>query len=259
MRINKIGILLIGISFFSSSIFSEEIGIVRFVVGKAFYERDGKKKPLKIRTPLFQGDIVYTQQGKAHIQLGEKVIIRLEPYTKIEIRDLSEKSSSLFLNKGTLLSKVVKGYSYEVSSPTTTAGVRGTEFMVVETPDKKLKKGVYVNEGVVEVEAEDPVEKKKVKEILKGREQFVLDMDGFRKRVLEEYARKKMEIFKKLELMRKANYELLKKQIMMNKKMLERFRMKKEKRGWKTPQQKERPSSKQRQGGGSPSRTPTRR
>ncbi|EMM82298.1 hypothetical protein LEP1GSC037_3694, partial [Leptospira interrogans str. 2006001854] len=66
----------------------EEIAIVLFVTGKVQYSQAGKIEALKKNVILTKNAKVETGEGKADLQLGANAVIRIAPFTKIEIAEL---------------------------------------------------------------------------------------------------------------------------------------------------------------------------
>jgi hypothetical protein len=96
---------------------------------------------------LSENDKVKTLDGEATIVLYESVMVSLEPNTEVSIADLSRESLAVEQNEGATWNKFtgITGIDeFSVTTPTTVATVRGTEFGVD-------MKGVIVAEGVVEV------------------------------------------------------------------------------------------------------------
>jgi hypothetical protein len=96
---------------------------------------------------LSENDKVKTLDGEATIVLYESTMVSLEPNTEVSITDLDaikvalEQNSGATWNKFTGITGLVE---FSISTPTTVATVRGTEFGLDMM-------GVIVAEGVVEV------------------------------------------------------------------------------------------------------------
>lgn len=71
----------------------EEVAVALFVTGKVQYFQAGKTEALKKNVILTKAAKVETGEGKADLQLGANSVIRLAPFTKIEISELLSDSS----------------------------------------------------------------------------------------------------------------------------------------------------------------------
>lgn len=124
----------------------EEVAVALFVSGKVQYSQAGKTEALKKNVILTKAAKVETGEGKADLQLGVNSVIRLAPFTKIEIAELfsdnSKNASKVILISGKLFANVQKSNKkeeLEVNSASYTAGVRGTQFIVSEEKRRLLK------------------------------------------------------------------------------------------------------------------------
>lgn len=224
LKLKSIGIGLL-LFFFSgqyAAVFAqgETLAAATLVIGEAWYERANKKIRIRPKTILYQSDLVFTANGKVHVQLGPDVILQLAPYSSVRLTDLYElgdiRRLKVGLEKGTVYSKIVRklppNSSYEIRTPTATAGVRGTEFIFTEgKSDKKhedsdINPGVYVNEGKVRVSASGS---KSALDLTQG-EQVKTKQAKLQKEKLDKFMKKKMAIFAHLEVMKEKNYKMLK-------------------------------------------------
>ncbi|MBE8402399.1 FecR domain-containing protein, partial [Leptospira borgpetersenii serovar Tarassovi] len=121
----------------------EEVAVALFVTGKVQYFQAGKTEALKKNVILTKTAKIETREGKADLQLGANSVIRLAPFTKIEISELfsdsSKNTSKVILISGKLFANVQKSNKkeeLEVNSASYTAGVRGTQFVVSEEKTK---------------------------------------------------------------------------------------------------------------------------
>ncbi|MCS6983800.1 MAG: FecR family protein [Leptospiraceae bacterium] len=205
---------------------SDTLAVVTFVQGKVVLQRDQKAHPIRPNTFLYRYDRVISEDGKADIQIGPHTIVRLSPGSVLDFTEITEDKDKrrilLELQTGALYSKIVKkkekDFLYQVKTPTTTAGVRGTEFIVAEEREERFKKledgdippGVFVNRGEVSVEVAR--DNKPMAVILREGEQLLTRTAEIRKQILDEAMKKKMDIFARLQLLTEENYEKLKKQ-----------------------------------------------
>jgi len=83
---------------------------------------------------LQEDSTVKTIDGAATVVLYESVIIRLEPGTEVTLKELSLDKVAVHQTSGTTWSKfaqIAGVQSYELSTPTTVATVRGTAFQTI--------------------------------------------------------------------------------------------------------------------------------
>lgn len=218
---------------------NEALAVATFVSGQVFYIRDQKTKPLVPHTFLYQNDRVYTENGKADIQVGPHAILRLSPASVIDMADLFEQGNSrrirIDLQSGSIYAKIVKKLdqdsNFTIKSPTLAAGVRGTEFVVAEErplsvskknfEDSDIPPGVFVNKGEVAVQknpsqelppTQQPIGQVEASIIVKQGEQVLSKTQALQKQILDDFMKRKMEIFAKLDVMKEKNYEMMKKQ-----------------------------------------------
>lgn len=118
----------------------EETGTVIFVLGKAFVKRFDTEMQLKQGDKVFEKDIIRTEgtskiklyfNDESVLTLGENSTLSLEEYTLSLLDD--KRSVVLNLIRGRLRAIVGKiiggaGSRYEVKTPTSITGVRGTHF-----------------------------------------------------------------------------------------------------------------------------------
>lgn len=228
----------------------EREGIINAMVGTVtIFDQKGKaaakvgdavKKGMKIETGgNSYADIYFDENAikvleNSEVEIGELLV---------DIKENSERTS-LRLKKGKIFSKVAKklakGDSFDVSTPTTTAGVRGTEFLVAEENGKGLVaclKGTVAvkNEASPEKGAVDVTDQKEVT-VEKGKDMTVKDLSADNKKLLEEITRnfqdakkdirerfekKREEIRKAVEDQRAKNVESVEKQKALDKKNVE--------------------------------------
>lgn len=111
-------------------------GVAVFVIGDVqLRTADGKLSKLNVSDRIGDGDSVITaKDATATIQISDSGIIRVQPESTVVMRQLlNGNNTELYLEKGELLSKVTrlkKDEKFSVKTPTSVAGVRGTEFSV---------------------------------------------------------------------------------------------------------------------------------
>ncbi|APH43342.1 Sigma factor regulatory protein, FecR/PupR family [Leptospira interrogans serovar Copenhageni/Icterohaemorrhagiae] len=210
----------------------EEIAIVLFVTGKVQYSQAGKIETLKKNVILTKNAKVETGEGKADLQLGANAVIRIAPFTKIEIAELftdnSKISAKLTLVSGKLFTNVQKSNKMEeleISSASYTAGVRGTQFVISDekskapkNEDSDIPEGVFVNEGEVTVHPSSGNDLN-----LQAGEQASWNGKELLAEPLKEFMKEKMKIIQNFKAIKSENYQMLKEQKLKNKELLENF------------------------------------
>ena len=188
--------------------------------GDCYYERAGKSEKIKLKTIFFKSDRLYTLKGKMDVQVGPSAVLHMSPYTTINLVDLTEadqKSNILIqLESGRGYTKFAKkmnpGSSYTIKSPTMVAAVRGTEFVISDGPqsaepheDSDIPNGVFVNHGNVAVSSAGRDDE----QILAPGEQITGVDNALVKSVMEDFMKKKMKLFKQLNVMKEEQYKIM--------------------------------------------------
>ncbi len=133
-------------------------GIINFISGKVSVIENGKKIPAMTGLIVKESMVIETgSKSLADIYFGSSVI-RVLGNSSVSMKKLTKEINSnneimeFYVEKGQLFSRVSRklkqGERYRVSTPTVTAGVRGTEFMVDENRGKGK---ISCIEGVVAV------------------------------------------------------------------------------------------------------------
>ena len=123
-------------------------GYINFINGDVkLISADGKETPVKVGDEVVQGSKIKTTGDKSFVDIyvGENAI-KILGNTIVEVKKLltnvatNGEESVFFVEKGKLFSRVTKKLAksdvFEVKTPTTTAGVRGTDFLVTEEDGK---------------------------------------------------------------------------------------------------------------------------
>jgi len=219
----------------------EREGVVNFLAGTVHIIEGSNKIAAKVGDVIKKGMRIETgDKSFADIYFDENAIKILEN-SVVNIAELEvnaqegSESSRFYVDKGRLFSKIVKKLSkndsFIVATPTASASVRGTEFLVAEEKGKGL---VACLNGRVEVKNEaspekGPVELATQKEVVveKGKEMSVKDLSAENKKLLlnidknfqqmkreirERFEKKREEIRKAVEEQRKKNMEMVEKQ-----------------------------------------------
>ena len=113
------------------------------------------KKPVRRGMSVFYGDIVSTGAGKVRIENHSSYFI-VGPLTEVVLsfpRNTNNMGAHIDMNSGTLRSVINKLFfpSFEVETPTTLLGVRGTDFLVHSTQKASV---VFTKEGAVSFSAD---------------------------------------------------------------------------------------------------------
>ena len=127
--------IFLGVVFTASLMAAEEKGVITYSEGRAFVVRGVRTIPAKVGTILMAGDVVAVEEGSAvSIDLTNTGLLKISEKTKFEIPQTQaqeERTSSISLFFGgiwTEAKKLIQGESFEIKTPTATAGVRGTVF-----------------------------------------------------------------------------------------------------------------------------------
>ncbi len=233
LRMIRNGILFT-LGFFGTSLFSADMIVVAaYKTGEVIYQR-GEKELAVTKGQIFEKkDKIQTKNGILDLQVGVNSIIRVGKFTTLSLIELLEEKGKLKvemnLNSGSLLAKVTKKLDktseYKIITPTKTAGVRGTQFLVQEGEDsetqkerEKVEDGIYVSEGIVEVNADNSDKLIAVK----AGEELLTSHNDLKVQVLDSFVKEKMKILESLNVISEANYKNLQEQYQKNKDLLKK-------------------------------------
>ncbi|MGE8721065.1 FecR family protein [Leptospira terpstrae] len=158
----RIFLTLFSLIMISVSLSADEFAVATFTRGKVSFlsSTDSSKlwKTLKVNDILKPGDRIKTGNGSKVDFLYQETEIRIQPNTDFTLKEWNteNKVAKAYVEKGAAWFRVnnFKKGSFEVSTPTTTAGVRGTAFGVFY--EEKEKKGyTCVCEGKVNINGSD--------------------------------------------------------------------------------------------------------
>lgn len=232
----------------------ERQGLVNFITGDVkLVSKDGTENKATIGDAVKQGMKIKTvgKKSTAEIYFGENAVKVLGD-TVVEIKtlvtyvDTNTEESNFYVEKGQFFSKVTqklaKGDVYNVTSPTTTAGVRGTDFLISE---EEGKGNVAVLDGNVEVlnnsltgAAPVVVSNKEEVDIVPGQDMvkkqlsedrlralaILLEIKAMREEIWNKMRKQREEIRKAVEDQRQVNKEMLEKQREGDKALVEQQR-----------------------------------
>ena len=200
---------------------AKPMALVVFASGKAELRRGEKTQKLKVRTLLEEGDVILTHdKARVSIQFSEGVISQIGAGTTIEISTLKKSGgnveAALKMQQGSLAMSVARGgNAIQVTTPTSVAGVRGTEF-IIESEEEATQ--VLVNEGTVNVSngTED--------EDVEAGHKVTASAEALQGGILAAFEKQKFEIIEQLKKSREKNLEHLIEQIRKNQELIQQAR-----------------------------------
>jgi hypothetical protein len=148
----------------SGVIDSADVGLTTAYDGKVYqtHFEDNAVKPVRLATPIYMNDrlktdssskATFTFDDKSTLTLSEGSVVKITKHIYDPEKDLRQ--TIVHLSRGTVRFVVTKGKArgsmFKVITPTATAGVRGTEFVVDVAPDGKTN--FLVLEGQIETKA----------------------------------------------------------------------------------------------------------
>ena len=229
---------------------AERIGLVNFLAGTVTIIDGDKKAPAKVGDRVRMGMVIETGAASfVDIYFQENAVKILEK-SRVKVSDLSTdlkneaEKTGFHVSQGKVFVKVAKKLArndeFIVSTPTATAGVRGTEFLVSEDKGKGL---IACVDGTVKVESEVvqgkdtvlvpenkevTVEKDKalsVKDISAENRKFINDIlvnfQEMKASLRAEFEQQREEIRKAVEDQKKQNKEMIQEQKDLDKKNVE--------------------------------------
>jgi len=146
---------------------SADVGLTTAYDGKVFqtHFEDNAVNQVRLATPVYMNDrlktdssskATFTFDDKSTLTLSENSVVNITKHIYDPEKDLRQ--TIVHLSKGTVRFVVTKGKArgsmFKVITPTATAGVRGTEFVVDVAPDGKTN--FLVLEGQIETKAMRP-------------------------------------------------------------------------------------------------------
>jgi hypothetical protein len=160
----------------------EREGVVNFLAGTVMIIDGAEKKAASVGDPVKKGMRIETG-GKSFVDIYfDDSEVRVLENSSVDIDDLGidvhegTEHSLLKLNRGSIFSRVMKKLSkderFVIRTPTTTAGVRGTEFMVIS---EELKSLVACLNGTVQVKNDASPSQEPV--LLRDEQQVVVEKD----------------------------------------------------------------------------------
>ncbi len=194
-------------------------GLVNFITGNVkAIGADGKELDLKVGDSVKEGMKIKTTGKKSIVDVyfGENAI-KILGDTVVDIKKLildvnkNSEQSELFVEKGQVFSKIKKlskEDDYKVKTPTSTAGVRGTDFLVTQEDGKA---NIACLDGKVEVLNPTKADAKPV--MLDGKEEVdVLSGQDMVKKQLSADRLRALNILLEIKAMREEIWEKMRKQ-----------------------------------------------
>lgn len=193
------------------------------VQGNAKVEQSGKAQKARKDMLVKTGAVVSTAKNAfVMIQLSKTLIVRVGESSQVTLAEIQDGGDGrVALTKGSIGAKVAASgkHKFAVSTTTSTASVRGTEF-IVESPEENPEEAtVLVNEGEVAVEDEAG----NSAAVGEGNKAEVTP-DGLKTSIMEAFEKQKFEIFEEFEKAKKQNYEAFVEQLRRNEELREQMR-----------------------------------
>jgi hypothetical protein len=229
---------------------AERIGMVNFMAGTVTIIDGDRKAPAKVGDRVTMGMVIETGAASfVDIYFQENAVKILEK-SRVKVSDLAvdlkneAEKTGFHVSQGKVFVKVAKKLAkndeFIVSTPTATAGVRGTEFLVTEDNGKSL---IACVDGTVKVasevvpgkdtvmvpeDKEVTVEKDKaltVKDISAENRKYIEDIkrdfQEMKASLREEFEKQRAEIRKAVEDQKKQNEDMIREQKELDKKNVE--------------------------------------
>ncbi len=183
--------------------------------GESYYVRNRKRYKIKVRTIFNKDDTIIIKNGRTRIQVGPSAIISIRKNTTLQLKKLLYNNGvyqfRMSMRRGSTFHRVIKNkkyrYDYSVKTPTTIAGIRGTEFIVNEkvVADKKKQpeSGVFVFSGIVNIAF------KKQNFDLNANEQVTFKKNRAVRKKLSKKVKKQRRVFKGMKAMNAETFNKL--------------------------------------------------
>lgn len=147
------------LSCIAASVAAQEAGRVEFVTGDALVRAaDGTSRAATRGGPIGQGETVDTREGRVQLRMVDGAYISLQPRTELRFDEYAaarpgvEERGFMSLLRGGLRTITgaigrVNRAGYRVSTPTSTIGIRGTQFALLEGEGTR----VNVADGIIQL------------------------------------------------------------------------------------------------------------
>ncbi len=230
-------------------------GIVNFVSGDVTVLKDGKNAPAKAGDKVSAGMRIITgAKSFADIYVGINAV-KMTENSDVEIKTLVRDKSNntekteLYLKNGKVFSriarKLAKGDSYSVRTPTTIAGVRGTDFVVTQTNGKgnvaclkgkvRVRSALQTEAEYVDINGGQEVTVEKGKELtvvsiseenMRNLRDIIENISELKAEIRQKFENQKREIKEKVIEQKEKNREMINKQKEENKENIENQKLK---------------------------------
>jgi hypothetical protein len=120
-------------------------GMIAFVSGEAWVVHPGSEPvAAKPGMTVKPNDTIKTGKGQIRVQIADIYICHIEKNTTVAFKEIlnntDSESMNIHMGKGQIFSRLIPGKTKKtrllISTPTVTAGVRGTDFMVSEKSEE---------------------------------------------------------------------------------------------------------------------------
>jgi hypothetical protein len=132
----------------------DQSGIITMKIGSVRIQREGGQiVEALVKYTVHPGDTILTDKNSAAVvQFADNFVLRVDEATVLRVKSATANDREVFVKDGQVLAKLVKtgANTATISTPTSVAAVRGTQFSVNYREGKTL---VAVTEGKVAVKA----------------------------------------------------------------------------------------------------------
>lgn len=225
------------------------LAFVNFFSGNVFIINGTVKTAAKLGAEIKEGLSIQTEAGSfVEIAVGENIIKIMEntfvEVTKLSINSANGEDSAFFIKNGQVISRITKKLgkadSYKVTTPTSVASVRGTDFVVNEETGKSYivcldgkvevrgadmsdSQSVNINGGQeVSVEPGKPLAVKELSELNKKYYEDILDdINAIQDDIKNRFESEREKIREKVQEQKDQNKEMIQRQREENKQRVE--------------------------------------
>ncbi|MCX8124257.1 MAG: FecR domain-containing protein [Spirochaetes bacterium] len=189
----------------------------------------------EVNVPVILGSIVQPEdiittgnQSIAVVQIADRAVVHITSNSKLAVKTLVATSTTLYLERGEIISKVErlqKAQEYRVKTPSVVASVRGTQFLV--KADEKIGK-VAVHTGSVSVKPvieETKIEEIQIEEtIVDGGKEAIVTVEKEKAAKEIPVSVKEISIKDKMKIEEAGKIELLPQEVVIKPEALEKVR-----------------------------------
>jgi len=162
------------------------IGVVNFIKGNPFLERNSQKSELKKGDKVQEGDVISTDDKSLVILIFNNEVGELEIQAKtiLSVDSFLSNKKSIQVKQGsvwTKITKLAKNDEFQLHTPTSVAGVRGTKFYTFQIGEYQ---GTCHCEGNIQLELKgqkyNEVNKEDILVVSKGGKSIVITPSEFK-------------------------------------------------------------------------------